>query len=393
MTPGEAPLVLHEGRFARFESIAWWQQPVLAAARILVVGAGALGNEVIKNLALLGVGNVVVVDMDTIEESNLSRSVLFREADEGAPKAAVAAAMAKQIYPAMHAYALTKNVLSDVGLGWFRWAQVVVGALDNREARLFVNSVCARVGRPWIDGGIDVLQGIVRGFGPPETACYECTMGEADWRLLNQRRSCSLLARQAARQRSTPTTPTTASVIGALQVQELVKFLHGMDVLMGRGVVFDGAGHNSFLISYPKNPECPWHDTPARIEACADMTSDVPLQRVWTQAEKWLGELDALDLSREIVLHLRCPECDRRDSVFRPAESIPPRLIPCPYCSAERVPEILHSIGRTSELLERTARQIGLPGWDVLWARRNGEIVGVELGGDSGQLLAGESRC
>ena len=107
------------------------------------------------------------------------------------------------------------NVLADIGLGWFRWANVVVGALDNREARLFVNSASCRVGRPWIDGGIDILTGIVRGFFAPATACYECTMGEADWTLLNQRRSCSILARLPRQENaSTPTTPTTASVIG-----------------------------------------------------------------------------------------------------------------------------------------------------------------------------------
>src|SRR5438876_972432 len=101
------------------------------------------------------------------------------------------------------------------------------GALDNREARVFVNSACARVGRPWIDGGIEVLHGIVRGFAPPLTACYECTMSAVDWDLLNKRRSCSLLARRAIAQRGTPTTPTAASIIGACQVNEVMKIIHG----------------------------------------------------------------------------------------------------------------------------------------------------------------------
>ena len=233
-----------EDRFDRFRRIDWWDQAKMRDARVLVVGAGALGNEVIKNLALLGIGNVAIVDMDHIEESNLCRSVLFRQQDEGRPKAEVAAQAALGIYPAMNVIALVGNLMADVGLGWFRWADVVVGALDNREARVAVNSSCAQTGRAWIDGGIEVLNGIVRGFAPPETACYECTMGQADWDQLNKRRSCSLLARHAFAGGGTPTTPTTASVIGAIQAQEVVKRLHDLAALSGSGFVFEGLGHS-----------------------------------------------------------------------------------------------------------------------------------------------------
>ena len=192
----ETPLILEQGRFARFESIEWWDQSLLANARILVVGAGAIGNEVIKNLALLGVGHIVVIDMDSVESSNLSRSVLFRQEDEGQPKAVVAQRRAGDIYDGMRVTPIVGNVLADVGLGVFRWAQAVIGALDNREARVFVNQACAQVGRSWIDGGIDVLNGIVRLFSPPDHACYECTMSQKDWEVLNKRRSCTLLARR-----------------------------------------------------------------------------------------------------------------------------------------------------------------------------------------------------
>src|SRR6185295_5874786 len=86
-------------RYSRLRLIPWWRQEKLAAARVLVVGAGALGNEVIKNLALLGVGTVFVIDLDTVEPSNLSRSVLFRSEDGGKPKAEVAARRSEEINP------------------------------------------------------------------------------------------------------------------------------------------------------------------------------------------------------------------------------------------------------------------------------------------------------
>src|SRR5436853_126669 len=76
-----------EDRFHRFRLISWWDQAKLANAKVLVVGAGALGNEIVKNLALLGVGNLLIADLDKIENSNLSRSVLYRASDNGTHKA------------------------------------------------------------------------------------------------------------------------------------------------------------------------------------------------------------------------------------------------------------------------------------------------------------------
>jgi molybdopterin/thiamine biosynthesis adenylyltransferase len=380
--PAEPVLSLAEGRFARLEAIPWWRQPLLGEARVLVIGAGALGNEVLKNLALLGVGHLAVADMDNIEASNLCRSVLFREADQGRPKAEAAVTAARDLYPGLHATAVVGNVLADLGLGWFRWAQVVVGCLDNREARVFVNRACAQVRRPWIDGGIDVLGGIVRGFAPPATACYECTMGQADWDLLAKRRSCSLLARLAWKEGGTPTTPTTASVIGGLQVQEVVKLLHGMDALLGKGYVFEGLGHSSYAVGYPISPDCPWHEEPGSIEAVADFTSDTPLRAVAEWAAGRLGGLDAIDLSRELVEKLECPSCGQVATIWQPADRIGRDQAMCGRCQMERIPHFIHSIAAGSPLLDLSPRKIGLPAWDVVWARRGSSSIGLEFAGD-----------
>src|SRR4051812_28927823 len=86
-------------RFHRFKLIGWWDQARLSRARVVVIGAGALGNEIVKNLSLLGVGNIFIADMDRIENSNLSRSVLYRADDNGNYKATCAAAAAREIYP------------------------------------------------------------------------------------------------------------------------------------------------------------------------------------------------------------------------------------------------------------------------------------------------------
>ncbi len=118
---GESPLIIDESdRYGRLRLIPWWRQERLAAARVLVVGAGALGNEVLKNLALLGVGTVIVIDLDAVEPSNLSRSVLFRLEDGGRSKAEVAAQRAGEINPDVRFHPIRGDVITDLGLGPLR---------------------------------------------------------------------------------------------------------------------------------------------------------------------------------------------------------------------------------------------------------------------------------
>ena len=79
-----------EDQYSRLRLIPWWDQERLTNAMIMVVGAGAIGNELIKNLSLLGIGKILVYDMDSIENTNLTRSVLYRRKDVGRFKAEVA---------------------------------------------------------------------------------------------------------------------------------------------------------------------------------------------------------------------------------------------------------------------------------------------------------------
>src|SRR5262245_16638488 len=126
--------------YSRLESTVFRRER-LRSTSALVVGAGALGNEVVKNLALLGVGQVTIVDHDTVEASNLTRSILFCGTDiaehlrKKTPKSELLALRAREINPDVDARAVVGEV-ADVGLGTLRRADVVFSCVDNEMARL-----------------------------------------------------------------------------------------------------------------------------------------------------------------------------------------------------------------------------------------------------------------
>ena len=124
--------------YDRQQRIDWWSQEKLRKAKVMVVGAGAIGNEVLKNLALLGVGNIFIADFDKISKSNLSRTVLFGRKDIGKKKAEIAAKATKKLCLEDEANVdwFHGDVVWELGVGIFRQMDLVLGCLDNIEARI-----------------------------------------------------------------------------------------------------------------------------------------------------------------------------------------------------------------------------------------------------------------
>lgn len=348
-------------KYATLRLISWWDQERLRNSRVLVVGAGALGNEVLKNLALLGVGRLIVVDMDRVEVSNLSRAILFRKADAGRSKAVVSAAAIRALNGDVRMDVLDGDVCRDVGLGLFRRVDLVLGCLDNREARLALNRACSRTGAPWIDGAIDVLMGSVRTFSPPGSSCYECVMTEEDFEIMNIRYSCPKLRPEDVVKGRLPTTPTSAAIIAGMMVQEATKLLHGLDVQVGTSLYYNGHTYELTRLHIPKREDCGSHEPPVGLISLNARAADLTLGQLLRIGERYAEEPVCFLADRDIVLGFECRRCGRRELVYRPYEAVVPGDVRCPACGSARIPGVTTRLAAPPQGHDVALARLGVP--------------------------------
>jgi hypothetical protein len=275
----------------------------------------------------------------------------------------------------------------DLGAGVFRWADVVIGGLDNREARLAINRHCQRVERPWIDGAIEAIAGTARVFLPGEGPCYECTMSETDWRLLQMRRSCNLLSRSEMEEGKTPTTPTIASIIAGVQCQEAVKLLHGLPTIGGRGWMFSGLSADSYLVDYQRKEDCLSHEKLSRIVSLDAAVDEVPVGELLSEARRQLPGAH-LELSRDVLQSLDCPRCGESEEMYVSLGKVKAEKALCPRCDGvRREVRTFFRVGDDPGLLDRSLGQIGVPPFDIVVARSESEAIGYEFSGDRRRVL------
>ncbi len=378
-----------EDRYSRLRLIPWWDQDRLNNATVMVVGAGAIGNELIKNLALLGIGKILIFDMDGIENTNLTRSVLYRAKDVGRYKAEVASERAMEINPDVKAKAFIANIIDDVGLGVFRRMSVVLGGLDNREARLAINQSCYKVDKPWIDGAIEALNGFARVFIPGQGACYECTMTETDWRLINKRKSCALLTHEQMAEGKIPTTPTSSSVIAGIQVQEMLKLLHSdreLPTLAGKGYVFNGLTHDSYVVEYQEKADCMSHDTYTNIVEKDWSVRTMTLAELLSVGRSELGEKAVVEFDRDIAAVGKCT-CGEHKELYMPVHKLKGEMLTCEKCGNQMSFDSFHSVNGTEDFLDKTLFEIGIPLLHIVGVRVGMNTIYYEFAGDEPEVF------
>ncbi len=381
-----------DDRYARHRLIDWWDQERLRNARVMVVGAGAIGNEVIKNLALLGIGHLVIVDSDTIELSNLTRSVLFRESDRGCPKAAVAAARAADINPDIEVRALVGDLEFDVGLGVYRNMDVVLGCLDSVQARLALNRLCRRAGVPWLNGGIEATIAEVSLFGGRSGACYECAMSAEMWAERSRRFACGGLRSDETEQKM-PTTAVVASAVAAFMVNEALLLLHAPNLPQKEGLAFSQKlfltlkPYHFGVYDLPENSECLAHETWEPIEGVGQSIKSATPRLLLSLAGERNG---TVDLGFDLLTEMRCVDCGALEAVLQPLERCGMEWTLCPHChTRSRQPEAVSSLDANGRCADVRLERMGVAEGAVVGIQGDGARRFLQL---TGSDLFGEHR-
>lgn len=364
-----------------------WNKEITNKAKVMVVGVGALGNEVLKNLALLDVGQVLLVDFDTIEKSNLSRSVLFREKDAGGKKTEVAAKSLKDINPGIKVSVFNGDVLHDLGLGVYRRMDLVFGCLDNGEARLKVNRCCWKTNTPWVDGGLMELAGTVKVFNPPSSACYECGMTKFDYKLIRLRYSCNLVLNDRMVEGISPTTPTIASITGAMQVQEAFKLLHGLNGFAGKAIVYNGKVNDSYVINFQRRQNCLSHESYEKIIELDVGAKEVTAHELLEIVRQHTDDKAKIELTFEIVTSLSCPRCRKTEKMIKPLHKLKVSDVKCEKCEEERFPRMTHYISGNEKFGGLTLYELGIPLLEIIIVNHNGQYSYFELTKDVYNIL------
>jgi len=263
-------------KFDRQKRITGWDQNKITDATVMIIGVGATGNEVVKNLVLTGVGKLILIDYDFINISNLNRCVLFdRKSAQGKEyKVDVIKNACEKLNPDTEIIGIKKD-LKDIDKNLYKKADVVCSCLDNIEARLEANNYSYYNGVPFIDSGIEQFFGSVQAVysGEKEAACLQCSISNIDLDLMWKKFSCTGEEIESSNGETIPkiaTIITTTSIIGGLQTQQVLKFILGLDYfkehgewnphigkpLIGEQMNYNGLLNTFTVVKKTKDPEC-----------------------------------------------------------------------------------------------------------------------------------------
>jgi molybdopterin/thiamine biosynthesis adenylyltransferase len=280
--------------------------------KVLVVGAGAGGNELLKNLALMGFGNFTIVDFDTIEASNLSRTTLFSKEDINCSKADTAAEVLRKVSlhesPVVDAY---NAKIQDIGKQILLDADIVVCCADTNNARAYLSDWCVRLKKPFFEMGFDGFI-IQITFFPNEFSTDSClreVIGYGDFS--GNRHSCSKLKMDDQKLVHIPTIQVAAAFAGVFVATEIVLYLQGNSRLKNRMLQYSAAFHICTVFDVPQSKKCFIHrDNPQKI-VNSTLTKEATVYELLIYTKDAEHEECHLRFDDDFVLSIECESCGK----------------------------------------------------------------------------------
>ncbi|MBS9783461.1 MAG: ThiF family adenylyltransferase [Pasteurella sp.] len=400
--------------FDRQNRMSWWSQEKVSQAKVMVVGAGALGNETLKNLALLGVRNFFIVDFDTVSTSNLSRAVLFKKEDKGKKKAEIIAERLKELCLAddVRIDWLHGDIVWDLGSGIYKEMDIVLGCLDNIETRFHVNRQCYLTQTPWIDAGIYELGLRVTSFSPNSAPCYQCSASESQLAQARKRYSCDNFKKKVISEGKVATVQVASAIASAIQTQEAMKIICDQQVQYGKQIYFQGKSNYFDVFTLAENENCTAHQLryPEIIDSTLTNQHTVEDSLNYLSEEFFDGDKVSIDIygDRDYVKSLSCRGCGTNIDFYMPAFRIFDTDTFCQACKESKVvnnsalqqqpaeKELISSfhLNLPNNILQQTLHEIGIPMMHIIAVKKldSEDYKYFQLTGDKVNLIPNISR-
>lgn len=331
-------------RFARHRLIDWFSQDRVSSTSCAIIGTGAVGNEVLKCLTLLGVKLIDVYDLDKVEEHNLTRSVFFRDSDIGLSKADVAAKRALQLNPDTRVNAINGDIRDTLSLTQLSYYDMAFSCVDNFEARIYLNQMCRILGIPLTNIGIDSRFASVELYPfdhGSSSACYECGLPPSVYSRIAERYSCGWLRRVGLVERKIPTTIVTASIAGAMAVSQALRFGSDADGSGSRRRLIDTLSGSTTDAMIPKRDDCPCC---GRLKhPILTVTVGNALDRYSSLSSGAAPKSITVRFSEPVIFGVRCSHCGYDDTPqhgLRKARHQDSRLRTCPVCGSDAIVDV-----------------------------------------------------
>ena len=312
--------------------LAGYDPELLAAGKVLVVGLGALGQNVVQNLSLLGIGQLMLVDFDTFEGHNATRSPFFPTRAEvarlGRGKATIVAHRAAQVSTASEPEVYySAHLIQVLGDGAISWADIVVAAVDSMTARAWLAERCRLIGRPMVEGGFSGPDFNLSAFSATAgTVCYRCGRPDRESSM-----SCTAYALAAEQAHIVPAIQTSAAVLGGYQAEQVVQLLHGRLGRLGQRSYGNVRRETLQTAQLTVNDQCPGLHAPEPvIGTVGDLGAAATLADFIRAVEAQFGAA-GFQLSEPVIPNLSCTSC-KEPCLVQAGESswlVAPRCTEC----------------------------------------------------------------